>query len=292
MSTSSTLTQWYENGKTFAFGQHTIFYKDEGEGDVLLCLHGFPTASWDWQPIWQALTSRFRVIAPDMLGYGYSDKPRGHDYSIMEQADMHEQLLASLNIKKIHILAHDYGDTVTQELLARHQENPTYEIESVCLLNGGLFPETHRPRPIQQLLLVPVLGSLIGLFYNRNAFGRQFSAIFGANTQPSERELDDFWALIEQNKGQRIVHKLLHYIPERVHYRERWVGALQNNTIPLKLINGVDDPVSGQHMVDRFLELMETSNVKLLMGIGHYPQVEAPEQTIQAYFQFLDELEQ
>lgn len=290
MALSETFTSWYQNGESFHFGDYPIFYKDEGAGDVLLCLHGFPTASWDWVHIWEQLTSHFRVIAPDMLGYGYSAKPRGHNYTIHEQADLHEALLTHLGIEKFHILAHDYGDTVTQELLARHQENPTFDIQSVCLLNGGLFSETHRPRPIQQLLLLPILGSLITLFYNRNSFGRQFSAIFGANSQPTENELDDFWQLIEKDSGQRVMNKLIHFIPERTAYRERWVGALQNNTIPLKVINGVDDPVSGEHMVERYLELMPDANITRLEGIGHYPQVEAPEKTVDAYFEFLDSL--
>jgi len=291
MALSEQLTAWYQNGNTFNFGEFPIFYKDEGQGDILLCLHGFPTASWDWVHIWQELTARFRVIAPDMIGYGYSAKPRGHNYSIGEQADMHEALLTHLNIDSFHILAHDYGDTVTQELLARHLENPAYDIKSVCLLNGGLFPETHRPRPIQNLLLVPVLGSIITLFYNRNTFGKQFSEIFGANTQPTSDELDEFWHLISHDTGQRVINKLIHYIPERVKYRERWVGALQKTEIPLKVINGVDDPVSGGHMVDRLLELIPETNITRLEGIGHYPQVEAPEATLKAYFEFLDKLD-
>ena len=208
------LSRWYATGSSFNFGQYPIFYKDDGVGEVLLCLHGFPTASWDWVHIWGELRQRFRVIAPDMLGYGYSAKPRGHDYTIHEQADLHESLLEHLGVNRIHILAHDYGDTVTQELLARHLENPKFDIQSVCLLNGGLFAETHRPRPIQQLLLKPIIGSLITLFYTRKTFGKQFSEIFGAGTQASESELDDFWALIDKNNGQRIIHKLIHYIPD------------------------------------------------------------------------------
>lgn len=287
MAISEAFNHWYENGATFRFNEHDIFYKDEGAGDVLLCLHGFPTASWDWYRIWSDLTAHFRVIAPDMLGYGYSDKPR-QNYSILEQADLHEALLAELGIERVHILAHDYGDTVTQELLARHLEKPKFEIASVCLLNGGLFPETHRPRTIQKLLLNPILGSIITRFYKRSSFQKTFNDIFGANTQPTEDEIDEFWALMTKNKGTGIIHKLIHYIPERVKYRERWVNALQKASMPIKLINGLDDPISGAHMVARYQELIPNSNVTKLSGIGHYPQVEAPEAVLKAYFEFLD----
>jgi pimeloyl-ACP methyl ester carboxylesterase len=288
MAISDRFSSWYREGKTFQCNGYPIFYKDEGEGDVILCLHGFPTASWDWHPIWGDLSRRYRVIAFDMLGYGYSAKPRGHDYSIIEAVDLCEQFLGHLGITHFHILAHDIGDNLTQEILARHLENPKYDIQSICLLNGGIFPEILRPRPIQQLLLKPILGSAITLFYNRRIFGKQFSEVFGANTKPSSDDLDAFWGLIEHNGGQRVIHKLMRYLPEGVRHRDRWVGALVNNRLPLKFIMGFDDPVSGQPMVERLHQLVPEANVSCVEGIGHYPQVEAPKKVLSQYLEFLD----
>ena len=63
---------WQSQGKTFAYQGHQIFYRDEtaeeaGESpEVLVCVHGFPTSSWDWHLLWRTLTRRFRVIAPRM----------------------------------------------------------------------------------------------------------------------------------------------------------------------------------------------------------------------------------
>src|SRR5207247_2654417 len=93
---------------------------------------------------------------------------------------------------------------------------------SCVFLNGGLFPETHRPRTIQKLLLTP-LGPLLARMMSRRGFGRSFSAIFGAQTQPTAEELDRFWSLIRENDGQRVFHHLIRYIPERRANRERWV---------------------------------------------------------------------
>ncbi|MDQ7026990.1 MAG: alpha/beta hydrolase [Anaerolineae bacterium] len=295
MTLSESFQQWYAIGSTFQYKNHdenhAIFYKNEGVGDAMLCLHGFPTASWDWYRVWDDLTARCQVIATDMLGFGYSDKPRRHTYSILEQADIHEALLQHLGIKRVHIFAHDYGDTVAQELIARHNDGKlSFEILSVCLLNGGLFPETHHPRPIQKLLLTPVLGTIIARFFNRKAFARIFIPIFGANTKPTEGELDEFWQLIDQHNGRVIINKLLHYMPERVTHRERWVAALQKATCPLMLIDGIDDPVSGGHMADRYIELIPHPNVTRLEGIGHYPQVEAPQRVLAAYLEFLEPL--
>ena len=102
-------------------------------------VHGFPTSSWDWQKVWDALSHSYQLIAPDLIGFGYSDKPSGYPYSMFDQADLIEQLLTHLGILNYDILAHDVGDTVAQELLARQWERKAANIRSCCLLNGGLL---------------------------------------------------------------------------------------------------------------------------------------------------------
>lgn len=290
-----TLDEWRQAGKRTSHRGHPVFYREEGAGDALLCIHGFPTASWDWHAVWPALCARYRVIAPDMLGFGFSAKPRGYDYSILDQADLHEALLAALGVERAHVLAHDYGDSVAQELLARFEDRCRSGeagplLRSVCFLNGGLFPEVHRARLVQKLLLTP-LGPLLGLLTHERAFARSFSAIFGPRTRPSAEELCDFWTLVSRDGGARIMHRLIRYIPERLAFRARWVGALQRTSLPLRLIDGPEDPVSGAHMAQRWREVVPDPDVVILDGIGHYPQVESPDAVTRAFFDFVDGLQ-
>ncbi|HNH82067.1 MAG TPA: alpha/beta hydrolase [Acidobacteriota bacterium] len=290
-----TLNDWKTRGKFFTYRGHQIFYRDEGTGFPVLCIHGFPTASWDWHCVWPELTSRFRVVALDMIGFGFSDKPHAYDYSIMDQATLHETFLEYLKIDRAHIFAHDYGDTVAQELLARcedrsRQGQSGLEIKSVCFLNGGLFPEVHRARFIQKLLNSP-LGSLIGKMITKEKFCRSLSAVFGPKTQPSTEELAAFWTLNSTNQGTQIAHKLIRYIGERKQFRERWVGTLQQTRIPLRVINGLADPVSGAHMVERYRELISNPDVVGLEGIGHYPQVEAPAAVLEGFLSLIGKIE-
>jgi pimeloyl-ACP methyl ester carboxylesterase len=287
------LEDWKRAGKDFSHHGHRVFYRDEGRGPVLVCIHGFPTSSWDWHRVWPDLIKRFRVIAADMIGFGLSDKPKDYAYSIHDQATLHERLLQGLGVRHIHILAHDYGDTVAQELLARSEDRRRdgvggIEIASVCFLNGGLFPETHRPRLIQKLLLSPV-GFLVGRLVSEAAFRRSFSAIFGQNTRPSDEELRDFWSLITFNDGTAVAHKIIHYMRERRHHRARWVGVLLTTKVPLRLINGPADPVSGAHAAARYRELVPSPDVVLLDGIGHYPQIEDPSGVTDAFLAFVSE---
>ncbi|MCK1784175.1 alpha/beta hydrolase [Pseudomonas sp. TNT11] len=279
------LRAWRKCGQSFVFRGRTIRYWVAGQGEPLLLIHGFPTASWDWHYLWQPLAQRNLVIACDMLGFGDSAKPLDHDYCLLEQADLQQALLDHLRVRQpVHVLAHDYGDSVAQELLARHHEG-RFQMASCVFLNGGLFPETHRLVLVQKLLLSP-LGWMIGRAFGRNALSDSFSQIFGAQTRPSESALDDFWSLINCNDGPRILHKLINYIPQRRRLRERWVGALQRGDVPLRVIDGEVDPISGAHMVERYHQVVPHADTVLLANIGHYPQIEAPVQVLKHYLEF------
>ncbi len=243
--------------------------------NVVVLLHGFPTSSWDWHHQWDELATRYRVISFDMLGFGYSDKPHNHRYSIHEQADLVQALLGRLNVSQYAILAHDYGDTVAQELLARDNASSVRSIRAVCLLNGGLFPETHRARLAQKLLVGP-FGGVFVRFFGRSALEKNLISVFGKDTPPTTDIRDSFWALTEHNNGKRNLHRLMWYMKDRLQHRARWVSALKDTRAPLALINGSADPVSGAHMVERYRELIGTGSIIELADIGHYPQLEAP----------------
>ena len=237
------------------------------------------------------MEENYRLIAPDFLGFGFSSKPTEYHYSIYDQASLVEALMRSLGIDTCHIIAHDYGVSVVQELLARSLEDENYflKMKSITFLNGGLFPETHKPRLIQKLLLSKV-GPLVSRLVTRNRFGKSLASVFGEITQPTEKELDDFWSIIQYKNGNKLSAKLVNYIPERDRNRDRWVSALINSKVIMKLINGPLDPVSGLHMAKRYHELVPNANINFLEGVGHYPQWEAPEETANLIVEFIKEL--
>ncbi len=292
-SNASSIKEWQSSGQSFDFEDHNIFYQVQGpqNAPALLLIHGYPSASWDWHWQWPTLIKHFQVITLDMLGFGFSDKPAKFSktstvqYSIHTQADIFSALLQKLNIKKVHVLSHDYGDTVAQELLARslHKEDNAIKILSLCLLNGGLFPETHKALLLQKLLLSPV-GPFVARLANYKKFKKNFAHICALPLD--EDELKTLWSLVEFNNGKPILAKLIGYMRERKQYRERWVGALQKSDIAIRLIDGLQDPISGAHMVTRYRELIHQPDIIELDGVGHYPQLEAPQQVLNGFLDF------
>ena len=294
MFASPEVQAWFEKGSYRNLNGHQLFCIDDGAQnlDTILIIHGFPTSSFDFNAVWPKLANNYRLLCLDMLGFGFSDKPNRRRYTIHSQADLIEALIRNAGVKRYHIFAHDYGVTVAQELLARqHEGSGQGQALSCCFLNGGLFPETHRSLITQKLLLGPFGALITKLYSNQRRFGRSFSSVFGLNSKPSDAELNNFWEIINFKDGRHLLHNLITYIEDRRDYRSRWVKVLQESTLPLGLINGSVDPVSGAHLVKRYQELgCRLDSLSELSTIGHYPHCEAPDSVAEAYLNFVSSL--
>jgi pimeloyl-ACP methyl ester carboxylesterase len=268
------LSMWKNSGQLFEWKDHSIFVQDTAAANkpVLLLIHGFPTSSYDFHLLWPELAETHRLIAFDMLGYGYSDKPRTWQHSIFNQADIAEALLKSKGVEECSMITHDVGDTVGQELLARHAEGKlSFRLRRVVMFNGGLFPETHRAILVQKLLLSP-LGFVFTRFMKKEKLAASLRSVCSEGL--SDADIDAAWTLMAHKKGNLCMHLLIQYMRERRENRDRWVQALQKADMPFALIDGVEDPISGEHMVQRFEELVPGKQTIRLAGLGHYPHLE------------------
>jgi len=283
-----TLSQWQTNGQFIDINANQIFTKTAGDANnpALLLIHGFPSASWDWEGMWDELSKHYFLVTLDMLGFGLSDKPINAPYKITEQADLYTQFLKRLNITDVHILAHDYGDTVAQELLARQVATKSeIRINSVCFLNGGLFPHVHKPLFIQKLLLSK-LGWIVPKLMSKQKFVKNLTTIFGKNTPPAPLVIDTLWALLIFNNGLRVMPMLIKYITQRKQNEQRWVGAIINSDIPVTFIAGEQDPIPGKHMLEHYKKKVPNARVQGFVELGHYPQIEDAKAITFAYLNF------
>ena len=114
---------WWSSGRRVEVNlngvDRQIFVRQMGSSAPMTLLHGFPSSSHDWVRLAPDLAESHRLLMFDFLGFGASEKPVQHDYSIGEQADLVEAIWAREKITSTRILAHDYAVSVTQELLAR-----------------------------------------------------------------------------------------------------------------------------------------------------------------------------
>jgi pimeloyl-ACP methyl ester carboxylesterase len=267
---------WRDGGRLFDTGRGAVFVRSApGAGATVLLLHGYPSSSFDYRRVVPELHQR-PWVTMDFLGFGLSDKPRPHTYSLLEQADLVESVVTATTTGPVDLVAHDMGTSVATELLARDlQGRLRFDLRRAVLSNGSVILERASLRPIQKVLRGP-FGPVAARLANRGMFVRGFARLFATNHPLSGDEAEAQWALLAHNDGHRIAHLLISYLDERVRYASRWHGAVRDWSKPLSFLWALDDPVATADVLDGLRQLRPAADVIELRGVGHYPQVEVP----------------
>jgi pimeloyl-ACP methyl ester carboxylesterase len=268
---------WLEAGTLEVIGARRIFVREQlGEGPPVVLLHGYPSSSYDWRHVLGRLGGR-HVLAFDFLGFGLSDKPQEHRYSLLGAADLTEQLAARFDGEPVVLVAHDMATSVVAELLARDLEGTlSLRLAAALMFNGGIVVE-FATLSVGQKLLRTRFGSVASHLSTETAFRAQMGRIFSPAHPLPEQEAADQWSLITNGGGNRILDKLTLYLQERVRFAARWHGALRAWPGHLELAWGLQDPVCTRSVLDAVLELRPEAPVTMLPELGHYPQLEDPE---------------
>jgi pimeloyl-ACP methyl ester carboxylesterase len=270
------VSEWRGRGHAEEFcGRRIHCFHQPGEGPLLLLLHGFPTCSYDWREL-VALEPGRAILAFDFLGFGLSEKPRDHEYTLAWQADLTEELVRRHGGGPVQLVAHDMGTSVATELLARDIDGALdMELETAALFDGSVIIE-RASLTLGQKLLRSRLGPLLARVSSGRFFRWQLGSVFADAHPMSAEEGADQWVLMKLNGGNRIAHKLIGYTFERVRHAERWHGAVRDWPKPLTLIWGLQDPVATVHVLDGLRELRPSAPVFELPNLAHYPQIEDP----------------
>lgn len=257
----------------------TMTYVDEGQGAVILCVHGTPTWSLLWRHAIAHLSQRYRVISIDHLGFGASDKPTDADYTLAGHARRIHDFINHLNLSDIVLVVHDYGGPIG---LADVLQRPSL-YRGIVVLNSFLWPfRGEFTIPHAARLLHSRLGRYLYLQHNLsprwlipNVFGnkalldpavhQQYQAPFA---RPDQRHA--LWACVQE---------LDHATPWLEHlWQRRNVLA----DIPATIVWGDRDPVYGPHFLRQWQRVMPHAPVTHVAAAGHFVQEEAPEAYVNA----------
>jgi len=283
MTLNQRIREWQARGESAEFGGYRIHVlREEGAGPLLLLLHGFPSSSYDWRLLLEREGSR-NVLAFDFLGFGLSEKPREHDYSLFWQADLAEEMVRRYGGgRPVFVLAHDMGTSVANELMARDIEGQLeMRLEGIMLFNGSMVLERASPTPAQRVLRSR-LGPLFARVSSERVFRHQFGSVFSEAHPLTDREGVDQWQLICHNGGRTLGHRLISYMDQREEHAERWHGAIGHWDGELSLAWGLRDPVATTEVLAALRELRPGVPVTELPELAHYPQLEDPRQMAHA----------
>ncbi len=271
--------RWREAGAIEEVNGRKLFVRRRGggEGALLLFLHGFPSSSYDWRELFALRPRGEATVAFDFLGFGLSEKPRDHVYTLAWQADAAEELVRRAGSPPVFIIGHDMGTSVATELMARDLHGELkMDLTGALLFNGSMLLHLAKPT-VGQRLLRSRLGPVFARLTNERSFRAQFSRIFSSAHPLSAEEADDQWSLLVHNGGQRIAHLTINYMAERERFTERWHGAIRDWPKPLTFAWGIQDPVARTAVLDGLRELRPGVETIELPDAAHYPQIEQPE---------------
>jgi haloalkane dehalogenase len=256
-------------------------YLDEGQGETLLLVHGNPTWSFYWRDLVKALRSRYRLIVPDHIGCGLSDKPRRYRYELAQHVANLRQLIDTLDLQDITLLAHDWGGAIGLGAAVAEPDR----FARLVLFNTAAFRSTQIPWRIR-LCRTPLLGrfAVQGL----NGFARAATWMAVSDHQrmtpqvkqgylaPYDRwshriAIDRFVRDIPLKPGQPS-YGTLEDIESRLHLLRRR---------PTMFIWGMQDWCFTPHFLDRFrTEFFPQAEVHEVADAGHYVVQDAHERIV------------
>ncbi|RXK56092.1 alpha/beta fold hydrolase [Oleiharenicola lentus] len=264
------LTELYPfEPKQFDTGAGALSYLDEGQGDeAVLMVHGNPTWSFFYRNVVLELRGRMRCIVPDHLGCGLSDKPQDYDYTLSNHVANLGRLLDSLNLRKIHLIVHDWGGPIgLGACLPRHEK-----LGKVVILNTAAFADTVVPARIR-FCRIPVIGELAVRGFN----GFAWPATWMAVTKPLPAAIKRGFLFPYDSWTNRIAtHRFVRDIPQGVGAPNDEALTKIEAALPLlrqhevRIIWGGRDFCFNRHYFDRWKALFPTAPSDYLAGAGHY----------------------
>jgi pimeloyl-ACP methyl ester carboxylesterase len=267
---------------------HDVGFRRAGEGNAerILLIHGLAGSSKTWDDVIPALAERYDVIAPDLLGHGESAKPMG-DYSLGAFASGLRDLLAVLGVPSVTIVGHSFGGGVAMQLGYQH---PELVDRLVLVASGGLGREVSW---LLRLLTLPGAEYLMPFWFPKILVDQATGVgqALGRRNIRSPR-LGEFWraysSLAGSQNRQAFVRTMRGVIEpggQTVNANDRLYLAAR---VPTLIIWGDSDGVIPVSHGYRAHEQIETSDLVILEGVGHFPHVEAPDVFTDALSEFLD----
>lgn len=268
-----------------------MHYLDEGprDGKTVVLLHGNPTWSFYWRTLIPGLSRTHRVIVPDHIGCGLSDKPQDYPYTLEQHIRNIETLLTDLQLGRLTLVMHDWGGAIGMGYATRHPE----QVERLVVCNTAAFFKPVLFWPIR-LSRAPIIGDLLIRGINAFALG----ALVMGTSQPKRftPKVRSGYLAPYRSWQQRIaIMGFVRDIPmEEDHPTRRTINEIQSHfgllqKKPILALWGADDPV---FTVETFLagwrEFFPHIEEHIFEHAGHYVVEDAHEKMLPIVLKFLD----
>ena len=271
----------------FDLKSFNLHYLDEGEGEVLLFLHGNPTWSFYYRSLIKNFKDRYRCVAPDHIGCGFSDKPQDYNYTLATHVDNLEKLVDFLDLKNITLVVHDWGGSIGMGLAVRKPEL----IKRLVIFNTAAFLSSDIPLRIN-LCRIPLLGTIA--IRNLNLFVRgvlRFGLI--RRKQLTENIRDGYLAPYDSFENRIANLKFVQDIPiDASAPSYSVVKDIENNLnhfqgLPILILWGIEDFCFNIKFLNKWREIFPLAEVHEVLNAGHLVVEDATDEIIPLMEEFL-----
>jgi len=278
-------------GNSEGYGQR-MHYVDEGQGDPVVMVHGNPTWSFYYRDLISQLRSSHRVIAPDHIGCGRSDKPNDahYDYTLSTRVADLGTLVDSLDLRNITLVVHDWGGMIGMAWAAQHPDR----IAKLVVMNTAAFPlPAGKALPASLALArAPGIGAL--LVRGANIFSRG-AVRYCVKRRPMSKAVAAGYLEPYDSWAHRIaVHRFVQDIPLKKSDRAYPIMKQTGDALihladkPMLICWGLKDFVFGRQFLDEWVRRFPTAEVQRFEDCGHYILEDAGEEIVPLVRKFVD----
>ena len=275
------------------FRQH---YVDEGEGEVVVCLHGEPTWGYLYRNMIDPLAEEFRVIVPDHMGFGKSETPQDREYTLKSHTENLSRLIESLDLDNITFVMKDWGGPIGTAYTVRNPARVSRLVYMNTLAGYGRVPdniqsiqdsrwfkwigeglENGRTEAVLRNAGSTVVSIMKLLGVSSNVIDQTWIEAYSSPFPDYESSIGAYEFPIDAYLG-----RIGEYVLDGLQ------GVEDLTSKPAILLEGLEDfAIPPEFAIADFMSLWPSSPVIKLPGVGHFCQEDAPELLVASILQFL-----
>lgn len=258
MDVQEVIIQHEKSGRYFEVDGVKAFARDQGEGEVVLCIHGVPTSSFLYRKVIGTLASKgFRGVCIDLPGLGLSSRPENFEYSFPSFASFIAKATKVLEIEKFHLVVHDIGGPIGFYLAAQHPE----KIRSITILNTWIDVENFEKPLVMRPFEKKVIGEAELKMITHTTWPVMFSKMGVVNSDTSSNEeIKAYVDLLKREDNGKAFLKIMRNFADSKEYKNTCLKAVQQVSYPVQAIWGDKDPALNYERYGK--EVKELANLK------------------------------
>ncbi len=269
--------------RTIQIKGNTIFYVVKGEGEPLLLIHGYGAGSWVWEKQIDILSRNYKVYALDIIGYGYSDRPR-IEYTPETYIHFLRDFMDGLEIEKATLIGNSMGGGIAWAGAALFPERVKKLILIDCVPPDVLNQVRNESfRALAVIKNIPFLPYLVISSRNKNSIRRVLQECLFDRRLISPALLDRQWELIRFKGSAWVLYSTLKHAKDT----SKMGGYLSLINHPTLLIWGEQDLVFAPSVGESLHQAIKGSKLHIIKRSGHIPMWETPEEVNQVILAFL-----